>query len=371
MVFPQEYFILILALVFIFTLVFTILFNTILLRFASNLGIRENTNEIVRWSPSQKPALGGITFFISFLISLSFHSIFFSNYNEGSIFNYVEAIGVLASVALAFLMGLADDAYNTKPMLKLSVQALCGIILVTTNNYIHVFSNEYANYALTLVWVIGIMNSINMLDNMDAITTSVSVAIIASIFVSLKIGNDLSLFDSLLLIGVMGSLCGFLFHNWFPSKMFMGDTGSQFLGIFLAYYGIKYLWNSTDFQNENIPAKQVCTVLVAFILPIIDTTFVTISRLMKRQSPLVGGKDHTTHNVSYLGLSDSQVAFLFAGLSGFSVLLVIIINRFITGWSHVYTAIFFGYFVLILTVMFYIKRTVKILKQKELNEKSS
>lgn len=356
MILVQEYYLLILALVFIFTLVFTILFNTILLRFASTLGIRENTGAISRWSATQKPALGGITFFICFLISLSFHSVFFSNYE--SIFSNIQAIGVLGSVSVAFMMGLADDAYNTKPILKFFVQAMCSVILISTDNYIQITPNEYMNYVLTFLWVVGIMNSVNMLDNMDAITSSVSITIIAAIFVSLKIGTGLSLFDALLLTGVIGSLCGFLFHNWNPSKMFMGDTGSQFLGMFLAYYGIKYLWNSSDFQGEHIPAKQFCTVMVAFMLPILDTTFVTITRLMKRRSPFVGGKDHTTHHLSYLGLSDSQVAFLFFGMGGFSIFLVLVINRFVESWSHYYTAIFVGYFLLLLTVCFIIKNVV-------------
>lgn len=367
MILLQEYYLLILALVFIFTLVFTILFNTILLRFASTLGIRENTGTISRWSATQKPALGGITFFICFLISLSFHSVFFSHYE--SIFSNIQAIGVLGSVALAFMMGLADDAYNTKPLLKFFVQAACSVILIATNNYILISPNDYVNYVLTFLWVVGIMNSINMLDNMDAITSSVSITIIAAVFVSLKIGTGLSLFDALLLTGVTGSLCGFLFHNWNPSKMFMGDTGSQFIGMFLAYYGIKYLWNSSDFQGESITAKQFCTVLVAFILPVLDTTFVTISRLLRRQSPFVGGKDHTTHHLSYLGLTDSQVAFLFFGMGGFSIFLVLVINRFVEGWSHYYTAAFIAYFLLLLAVCFMIKRIVDRNKMAVKNEK--
>lgn len=356
MLIPQEYYLLILALVFIFTLVFSILFNTILLRFASTLGIRENAGEISRWSASQKPALGGITFFICFLVSVSFNSIFFNN---NVVFHNLEAFGVLATVSIAFLMGLADDAYDTKPRLKFSIQGICSIILIATNNYIVITEFDYVNYILTFLWVVGIMNSINMLDNMDGITSSVSITIIACVFVSLKIGSEVDLFDSILLIGVMGGLCGFLFHNWNPSSMFMGDTGSQFLGMFLAYFGIKYLWNSTDFNGDHIPAKQFCTVLVAFILPILDTTFVTISRLLKKKSPFIGGKDHTTHHVSYLGLSDSQVAFLFVGLGGFSVFLVLVINRFISGWDHLYTIIFFAYFLILLTVAFLIKYNVK------------
>lgn len=364
---PQEYYLLILSLVFIFTLVFSILFNTILLRFASTLGIRENTGNISRWSATQKPALGGITFFICFLISLSFHSVFFANYTN--ILNNYQALGALATVSIAFLMGLADDAYNTKPFLKFFVQAFCSVILILTNNYIQITQYEYLNYTMTFMWVVGIMNSVNMLDNMDGITTSVSITIIAGIFVSLKIGNELSMFDSVLLIGIMGSLCGFLFHNWNPSKMFMGDTGSQFLGMFLAYYGIKYLWNSYDYQAEHIPAKQLCTVMIAFMMPLIDTTYVTVTRILRGRSPFVGGRDHTTHIMSYLGLSDSQVAFVFVGLSGFSVFLVFIINRYIEGWSHVYTFACFLYFTLLLSTTFLMRYWVNKHKKSQHDEK--
>lgn len=350
----QEYFFLILSLIFIFNLVFSVLVNTILLKFSRNLGIRETSETVIRWASTSKPALGGITFFICFLVSLSFYSVFFSGHN---IFNNHQALGVLGTVSLAFILGLADDAYNTKPLLKFSIQLVCSVILIFTENYITIFGEyEWLNYSLTFLWVVGIMNSINMLDNMDAITTTVSITIILSVLMSIRMSNEVSLFDTLVLIGVTGSLCGFLFHNWHPSKMYMGDTGSQFLGMFLAYFGIKYLWNSADFFEEQIASKQLCTVLVAFILPITDTSFVVISRLLRGQSPFVGGKDHTTHNLSYCGLSDSQVAFFFTGMGGFSVFLVILINRYIYSWSHIYTLIFFLYFAVLLTAAFLLKR---------------
>ena len=149
--------------------------NTIMLKFATNLGIRNNDQPVIRWSNISKPALGGITLYISFLLSTTCFSIFFEDIN---LFKDMNTLGMIGAVALGFIMGLADDAYNTKPILKSIVQISCGVILVATGTFIHLFENDYLNYILTVVWVIGIMNSINMLDNMDGITTIVSIFIL-------------------------------------------------------------------------------------------------------------------------------------------------------------------------------------------------
>lgn len=348
-----EYLLLVLFLVFLFSLVFSVLTNVILLRFARTLGVRDQKElQSVRWSNTVKPSIGGITFFISFLVSISIYAIFF---NGNDVLKTAGAAGMLLSLALAFLMGLADDAYNTKPFLKFGIQLTCAGILIGTGNYISISPYDWLNYTLTVFWVVGIMNSINMLDNMDAITGTVSVTIIISLLVSVRVNNFNSIMDMVVLCGVCGSLFGFLFHNWHPSVIFMGDTGSQFLGMLLAFFGIKYFWNAPDSFGHIIQGKQFCSVLMAFVIPLVDTIFVVISRLARKKSPFVGGKDHTTHYLSYLGLSDSQVAFLFGGLGLFSSFLVALISHYIYSWNNVYTLVFLLYFVLLLAVMFIIK----------------
>lgn len=348
-----EYLLLVLFLVFLFCLVFSVLTNVILLRFARTLGVRDQKElQMVRWSPSVKPSLGGITFFISFLVSVSIYAVFF---NGSDVLRTAGAAGMLLSLALAFLMGLADDAYNTRPFLKLGVQLCCGAILIATDNFITITPYEWFNYTLTILWVVGIMNSINMLDNMDAITGTVSVTIIISLLVSIRVNNFNSVMDMVILCGVCGSLFGFLFHNWHPSVIFMGDTGSQFLGMLLAFFGIKYFWNAPDSFGHVIQGKQFCSVLMAFVIPLVDTIFVVISRIGRRQSPLIGGKDHTTHYLSYMGLSDSQVAFLFGGLGLLSSFLVALISHYIYSWNNVYTCVFLLYFVILLAAVFIIK----------------
>jgi len=332
---------------------FSLLLNSIFLNFAKTLGIRDKKETVIRWSNEVKPALGGISFFICFLIASAIFSIFF-----GSSSTEIDSssLGIIFATAMAFLMGMADDAYNTRPFLKFSVQLLCGLVLVTTGTSIELFSINWLNDVFTLIWVVGIMNSINMLDNMDGITSVVSIFILLLALIYMALHGEQSSLEFMIIIGVIGSLIGFLFYNWHPSKMYMGDTGSQFLGILLAAIGIKYCWNATSIDGDINTSRQLVTVLLVFLLPIVDTTIVVINRLTRGQSPFVGGKDHTTHNLSYLGLSDSQVAFVFTGIAIISGLLVYYIFRFVKEWSHMHTIGFFAYFLVLFLTMFFITK---------------
>ena len=330
---------------------FATLVNSIFLRFARTLGIRETSSTIIRWSSVSKPAFGGISFFIVFLLSAASYPIFFQN---PELFPNSQVLGLLGSTALAFVMGLADDAYNTRPFLKFGAQISCGVILIATGTYIDVFDYTWANYALTIIWVVGIMNSINMLDNMDGITTVTSTGIVLMALTYLILQGDWQNPNFIIMLGVLAALIGFLFINWHPSKMFMGDTGSQFLGIFLAAIGIHFFWNSSGPDNLDINSRQFVSVMLAFALPIIDTTTVFINRILRKQSPFVGGKDHTTHHLSYLGLSDSQIALTFLGLSIVSFCLILIIFGFLEEWTTTHTWIFSSYFLVLLGVFYYI-----------------
>lgn len=336
---------------FIAVTIFSFLINGILLKFSSNLGVRNPDNStLIRWSSTTKPSLGGITFFIVYLLSLSIYSIFFDA--QTSWMN-ISFIGQISVIALAFIMGLADDAYNTRPLLKLLVQILCGVILILTGTYIQVFDNQFLNYSLTIFWIVGIMNSINMLDNMDAITSVVSMGILASCFIIIYINGQVTSVHSFMIVGLLAALTAFLFYNWHPSKMYMGDTGSQLLGIILGILGISYFWNNQQPWIPNMPSKQIIITLLAFILPITDTTTVVINRILRKQSPFVGGKDHTTHHLSYMGLSDSQVAILFIFLSLVSTILILVIFHFLKYWEHLYTVLF-GIYILIVFSSLYL-----------------
>ncbi|NQY68665.1 MAG: undecaprenyl/decaprenyl-phosphate alpha-N-acetylglucosaminyl 1-phosphate transferase [Flavobacteriales bacterium] len=250
-------------------------------------------------------------------------------------------------------MGLADDAYNTKPLLKLFIQISCGIILLITNTSIHLFSSDMLNNIVTVIWVIGMMNSINMLDNMDAITSSVSAVIILAAISIILLKEDYSSIYLLMLIGVLASLIGFLFFNWHPSKMHMGDTGSQFLGLLLAFIGITYFWNGEDIEGNKIISKQILSTLLIFIIPLTDTITVIINRLLRKQSPFVGGRDHTTHFLHYLGMTDRQIALAFTGLTLISLMMSVFFINYVKTWNTNFIILFSSYIMAIFGLLYY------------------
>jgi len=311
---------------------FSFLINALFLRFARTLGIRDKKETVIRWASTSKPALGGISFYIVFLISLACYSMFFEA--QEVLWNK-KVVGLLGTATLAFMMGLADDAYNTKPLLKLFVQILCGAILCYSGIHIGIFENMFMNYVITILWVVGIMNSVNMLDNMDAIATIVSVFIFATaamlIFLSGTHHNNIHF---LILVGLIGSLSGFLIFNWHPSKLYMGDTGSQVIGLMLAAIGIIYFWNDSTSMNNSISvSKQLLTVAITFILPLADTTIVVLNRLLAMRSPFVGGRDHTTHNLFFRGVTERRIAVLFGGIGFCALIIIYIIETKITSWG--------------------------------------
>lgn len=338
-------------------LVFSLLVNSLFMRFARTLGIREKDQMLVRWSSSYKPAFGGIGFFILFLVCFTLHGVLFPG--EGSAALRPELLGLLAATSLGFLMGLADDAYNTRPLLKFLVQVACGAILISSGTCIDLFESRWANVAITLFWVVGMMNSVNMLDNMDGITTVVSIAILVAAGVSMVVGGAMDPVYMVLIVGTSAALSGFLFFNWHPSRMFMGDTGSQFLGVLLAFVGIRFFWNASSPAGEWEPARQFIAPTIVFLLPLVDTTVVSINRVMKGHSPFVGGRDHTTHHLGYLGLSDGQVALIFIGLSLVNVFLTFVMFRFIDTWQNLHTILFVSYALLTFGTLFTITHRSK------------
>ncbi len=350
----DHYFKIIYGAFFVCSVSFSFLINSLFLRFFHTLGIRnKNDGTIIRWGAQSKPAIGGLSFYIIFLISIASYSFFFSS---NQVFYNVKFVGLLLSMAIGFIIGLYDDAYDTKPFLKFVAQLVCGLVMVFTGISVDLFADSYLNYVFTLLWVVGIMNAVNMLDNMDAITSIVAISIVTGSILMIGMHGDFKNMHLIVLVGVLSSLIAFLYYNWHPSRMFMGDTGSQFLGVFLAAMGILYFWNDPYAVRPVAHAKQVITALLAFALPIIDTTVVVTNRLMKRKSPFVGGKDHTTHSLAYLGFGDRMVASAFALLSFISLSLIYIMHRYIEHWTHMYTVLFSLWFVAQLVFFFYTTR---------------
>lgn len=321
------------------------LVNRLLLKFSKNLGIRNKNDVVIRWSNESKPSLGGISMYLTFMMTIVFYA---SIHSGDSIFDNSQFIGLLLSATIAFGIGLADDAYNTKPLLKLFGQIACGMVLVFTDSIIHFSHILWLDAMLTVIWVVAIMNSLNMLDNMDGITATVSLFVLLSCMVLTLLSSNFEFnFWVIILVAEIGAIIGFLFYNVNPSRMFMGDTGSQFIGLFVAFFAIEGLWNAPT--GVELPSwSGVLLVLCAFAPAFSDTLTVVINRIKKGISPMVGGKDHTTHHLVYKGYSDFKVWKVFLLISILAFILTVLL-----GWlllkkeAYMYTLIGGVYFIVV------------------------
>ena len=127
----------------------------------------------------------------------------------------------------------------------------------------------------------------------------------------------------------------------------MGDTGSQFLGLFLAAMGIIYFWNPINACENYVESKHFFIMLLSFAIPIIDTTTVVINRISKGRSPFVGGKDHTTHSLFFMGVTEKRIAILYFVICLVSMFFNLLIVKYIPNWSILHIILFSIYFILL------------------------
>lgn len=336
--------------VFVGSFLLSLLINSLSLFCLNKKGVAGKNDTNGRWSSVSKPSLGGISMFVSFVVVTTF--LFFSSEEGENVFFNKEFLGLFIAGVLAFLMGAADDYYNTKPVLKLLIQILCGVIFVFTGNSVDLFHHSFSDGLVTIVWVVGVMNSLNMLDNMDGITTTVSLFILltcATVLLLFGVGN--SFVWVIIIIAQIGTLIGFLFYNIHPSRMFMGDSGSQFLALFVSFFGIKALWNlPATFKFPSWTSFFI--VLVAFAPAAVDTLTVVINRKRRGVSIALGGKDHTTHHLVYKGYTDFKVWLIFGGISALSYLLAVQLAYLFMNGHYFYSIIGLLFFLCVFIPMF-------------------
>lgn len=298
----------------------SVLGYSVLFKFAQTLGIRNPDEKIIRWSSNAKPSIGGLGFYFAFLISILVYDFIFSKISHSTI--EMTNFGIIIAASIAFLTGLADDAYNTNPLLKFVAQLICGVVLASTGLQFNLFNSDFANFFITIFFVAGIMNSVNMLDNMDGITTIISLCAFALFSGILYQMNNYFLIS--VTIGLFGVLVAFLFYNWHPSKFFMGDTGSQFLGLILSAIALHIFTLQSNTYSAVEIINKLTNIVLCLLIPVCDTATVTINRLRKGNSPFVGGKDHTTHFLVYRGLTEKKTALLILILQSIAAVLAYI-----------------------------------------------
>ncbi len=222
-----------------------------------------------------------------------------------------QVLGILLALTLVALVGLWDDRYGMPAWVKLGGQLLAGVVLIFFQVRVQLPIPELANYAITLLWLAGISNAINFLDNMDGLSAGVS-AVAAAFMLLLGALNEQFLVSALA-AGVLGACLGFLRYNFKPAQIFMGDVGSLFLGFVLAVLGLQLRFPG----SPNVVTWMVPVFVLG--LPIFDMTLVVFSRLRRGVSPNTAGKDHTSHRLVKMGFSQREavlILYLIAGAFG-------------------------------------------------------
>jgi len=241
---------------------------------------------------------------------------------------------VAAAASFLFLVGLIDDWLHIKPYQKLIGQVIGAAIVVNYGLVLPWTRSLSANMVITIFWLIGITNAINLLDNMDGLATGI--AAIASGFLTLNFIAANQTTEALMLAAFAAALIGFLIYNSNPASIFMGDSGSMFIGFFLASSSLINLAGGRS--RAFVPVLAV-PILVLFI-PIFDTTFVTILRKLSGRAASQGGRDHTSHRLVALGLSEKRAVLMLYGLAALSGLLAVTVRQLKPDVSIALLAIF-------------------------------
>jgi len=323
--------------------------NKLFVQYGINIKQDKDTHSVIRWGSRKKPALGGVSFFVVFLIATVIS--FMLSYESSFIFTK-QWSGIVSATIIGFGMGLYDDAYHLRPLPKLLGQISCAAIMIGTGSIVHVTGILLIDIFITGFWVVGMMNSINMLDNMDGITGSISLIAVLAIFIPVFETHGFGT-QTFTLMAIMGSLLGFLYLNWYPSKLYMGDSGSQFLGAFLSGIAIMYLWQQNHFKGSYGYMANIILPAIIFIVPIIDTTIVTFKRISKGSSPFVGGKDHITHHFVFYALTDRSTVILLSCIGIISAVLYNLLFFNVIYWKWYLSVSLLCYIAILLGAIFY------------------
>jgi UDP-GlcNAc:undecaprenyl-phosphate GlcNAc-1-phosphate transferase len=260
--------------------------------------LAKRADQSSRWSASQKPTTGGIGFFVAFLAGWVIHRITLND-------TLANDLLVLSGAAVAFSVGLWDDLTRLSARTKLAGQLLSAGLLLASSPP-DLVANPFLDVALKLILVVGMMNSINMLDNMDGMASVAALAVCGWFVFH---GDAMAP-----AMAMTGAIAAFLMFNRPVSSMFMGDSGSLLLGYVMAFLFLHGGVSGEPAVAGVFPTVWVL-VIVLFAIPLADSLVVTINRIRHGISPMQGGRDHTTHNLVYAGFSEKHVFLLFIGLA--------------------------------------------------------
>jgi UDP-GlcNAc:undecaprenyl-phosphate/decaprenyl-phosphate GlcNAc-1-phosphate transferase len=221
----------------------------------------------------------------------------------------VESAVILGASFWLFVVGLIDDLLNIKPYQKLFGQLIGAAAIVAFGLKLPLTGNDLIDIWITVFWIVGITNAINLLDNMDGLAAGISVIAASSLMFGLY--NAGSSAEMLLVAVFVSALLGFLIFNFNPATIFMGDCGSMFVGFLLS---ASVLLGQSGGRSRGILSILAVPVLILFV-PIFDTTFVTVIRKLWGRKASQGGRDHTSHRLVALGLSERSAVLMLYGFA--------------------------------------------------------
>jgi len=278
-----------------------------------------------RWHTTATPLLGGVGIYAGFLVGVG------AALAVGAIPANGETLGILTGATILFVAGFADDVFSLGPIPKLAAQLLAAAAVLAGGTTIQLVHNEVLADAIAVLWLVGMTNAFNLLDNMDGLAATlagIAAAFFAIDAVTVHPNNGVLVVSLALAL----ACAGFLPFNLRPrsaASVFMGDSGSQVLGFTLAALGLTASWKTAG--------TTVATLLLPILVlavPLLDTSLVTILRLMDGRPVYQGGRDHTSHRLVYHGLTERRavvlLAFVSAGLGATSLTYNVLGNGWIT-----------------------------------------
>ncbi|MGH7794170.1 MAG: hypothetical protein ACREQ2_04600 [Candidatus Binatia bacterium] len=301
-----------------------------------------------RWHTRPTPMLGGLAFFLGFLPPVLLLTP-----------NLSTALPFFIIVTMMFIVGMYDDLRQLNPTTKLIGQIISAATAVYFGYALQFFSWAPLDALLTAIWIVGLTNALNLLDNMDGLAGGI--ALIAALYLAFLFTQQGDAQHWVLALALAGALGAFLLHNFFPASIFMGDAGSLFLGAALSLLTVHANGQASNILS--LVAIPTCILLV----PILDTTLVTVTRLLRGQPVSHGGRDHASHRLVILGLSERQAVlllYLMAAIAGASAV-------FIKGFSYTLSLVFLPLVLLSFTLFTAYLAQVEVVSEEESRKKQA
>lgn len=239
---------------------------------------------------SPVPYLGGVAIVATYSLVVGLITVLFVHGSTRS-----EMVLLLVIGCTLALLGLWDDLQTVPWTVRLIVQTACALGVDQSIEGVSFTGVAFLDSCITIIWIVGLVNAVNMTDNMDGLSSGLVFACAGAYFFVARANGQFLV--AALAASLAGCAAGFFWFNKTPAKIYMGDAGSYFLGFMTAFIGIKIRFLEVESSTTNAVPVVICAVLL------FDATFVTVTRLVTGRSPFVGGRDHSSHRLVSKGLS--------------------------------------------------------------------